>query len=112
MSLRNYTTPEGHELGEHLARLADDAEPAARLKAPGLLPRCQSCAFRHGRHLANGSPATTMDALKCVIERTEFQCHQPDRKDEPCSGWAMLMLAHDDPPGKADWDFIGGVEKP
>jgi hypothetical protein len=33
--------------------------------------------------------------LKCVIERREFQCHEPAREGEPCSGWAMMMLARD-----------------
>jgi hypothetical protein len=110
--VRSRTTPEGCELGANLARLCDEAEPAARLIVPALPPRCQSCAFRAGRHLANGSPETQMDALKCVVEGIEFCCHQPDREGEPCSGWAMMMLARnpDDEFGKAPWPFTGGVE--
>lgn len=95
--VRNRATPEGHQLGKILAKWCDDAEPKARLRMPDLPPRCQSCAFRDGPHVANGSVATTMDALKCVMEGNEFLCHQPDRKDEFCSGWAMFMLAKDEP---------------
>jgi hypothetical protein len=94
---RNAATDEGRELGHHLARFCDDAEPAARLKVPELVPRCASCAFRAGPHVANGSPTTQMDALKCVIEGVEFLCHEPARKGHPCSGWTMLILAKDEP---------------
>lgn len=91
--IRNRATDEGRQLGVELARLCDTAEPAARLRAPSLPPRCASCAFREGPHVANGSPQTLMDAIKCVAERTEFQCHEPAREDLPCSGWAMMVLA-------------------
>ena len=37
-----------------------------------------------------------MDAVKCVAERIEFQCHEPARANQPCSGWAMLVLADPD----------------
>lgn len=110
-AIRNRGTPEGAMVGEMLARFCDDAEPRARLKVPELPPRCQSCAFRHGRHVANTSPATTMDALKCAMERTEFLCHQPDREGEPCAGWAMMMLAEDAEPVNVPWDFVGGVDR-
>lgn len=94
--VRNRAEPAGRELGKHLAKWCDDAEPAARQHAPDLLPRCASCAFREGRHVQNGSVATTMDALKCVIECVPFMCHQPDRKGRLCSGWLMMQLAHAD----------------
>lgn len=97
---RNRPTPEGAELGKTLAKWADDAEPAARLRLPELPPRCNSCAFRAGSHVANGSPETQMDALKCVMEGVTFLCHEPARDGAPCSGWAMFMLAKDEP------DFI------
>lgn len=71
MTDRNHTTPEGFELGRNLARMADDAEPKARLRMPELQPRCQSCAFRAGPHIASGSPFTQMDAMKCVIVETD-----------------------------------------
>lgn len=110
---KNRDTDEGHEMGKHLARFADQAEPKARLIAPTLPPRCASCAFREGKHTANGSPATLMNAVKCWIERERFECHQPDRQGEPCSGWAMLMLADERPEaGQCDWDFIGGADRP
>jgi hypothetical protein len=106
MSGRNHKTPGGSELGKNLARICDDAEPAARLRMPELPPRCQSCAFRAGPHLANSSPYTQMDAMKCVVEGHEFYCHQPDRKDQLCSGWAMMMLAKDGADFvKVPWDF-------
>jgi hypothetical protein len=111
--MKNRTTEEGRALGEHLARFCDEAEPKARLRMPELPPRCQSCAFRKGPHLANGSPETQMDALKCVLEGVEFYCHQPDRKDQVCSGWAMMLLAKDEPDfQKVSWKFCGGTDKP
>jgi hypothetical protein len=111
MKTRNRPTDEGRQLGGHLARWCDDAEPAARQRVPELPPRCQSCAFRKGDHVANGSPTTQMDALKCVIEGVEFQCHQPDRKGRLCSGWAMLMLARDATNfGKSPWPFSDEME--
>lgn len=104
--VRNRATPEGRQLGERLAKWADDAEPAARLRLPDLPPRCNSCAFRAGAHTANGSPSTQMDALKCVMEGVQFNCHEPHREDSPCSGWAMLMLAKDGPDFvTAPWPF-------
>jgi hypothetical protein len=104
---RNRPTPEGQELGEHLARLCDDAEPKARLRMPDLPPRCNSCAFRKGVHLANGSPETQMDALKCIMEGREFHCHEPAREGHLCSGWAMFMLAKDDADFiEAPWDWV------
>ena len=112
MTIRNFTSPEGHIVGKKLAAWCDDAEPAARLKVPDLPPRCSSCAFRAGNHLANGSPATQMDALKCVMEGIEFQCHDVHREGAICSGWAMMMLAKDQPDfAKVPWDFVGGVDR-
>lgn len=104
--VRNEATPEGHALGHHLARFCDEAEPKARLKFPELPPRCSSCAFREGPHVQNGSPTTQMDALKCVMEGVEFHCHQHDRAGQLCSGWAIMMLAKDEPDfGKVTWPF-------
>lgn len=109
MAERNHTTPEGHDIGERMAKFCDDAEPDARLKFPELPPRCQSCAFRLGKHLANGSPYTQMDALKCVIERIPFYCHQPDREGHLCSGWAMMALTDERASeGAVPWDFLTG----
>jgi hypothetical protein len=112
MRTRNTRTGDGAELGRIMSTYCDKAEPAARLRLPELPPRCSSCAFRHGPHLANGSPATQMDALKCVIEGKPFYCHQHDRDGEVCSGWAMFALAAADPQqfGEAPWGFCGGEE--
>jgi hypothetical protein len=106
MSIRNHTTPEGAALGKEIARLCDNAEPAARLKFPELPPRCNSCACREGSHVANGSPVTQMDFLKCLMEGHEFYCHEPARKDQVCSGWAIFMLAKENATFvEAPWDF-------
>lgn len=112
--MKNFRSPEGAELGRHLARFCDEAEPKARLRLPELPPRCNSCAFRPGRHVANGSPATLMDALKCVIEGRIFECHEPAREGQPCSGWAMLVLAkpEDMAYGEEPWELIGGSNEP
>lgn len=113
MTTRNYHTDDGAALGKRMAAWCDAAEPNARLKCPELQPRCNSCAFRAGRHLANSSPYTQMDALKCVLEGVEFQCHAPDRNDQPCSGWLIFMLTAKGPDdfGKAPWDFTGGTDR-
>jgi hypothetical protein len=103
---RNRPTEEGRQLGDKLAQFCDDAEPKARLRMPELPPRCNSCAFRAGPHVANGSPETQMDVLKCVIEGIEFHCHEPAREGHICSGWAMMMLAKDEPDFRAvPWKF-------
>jgi hypothetical protein len=111
MSIRNRPTPEGRILGAKMAQFCDESEPAARLKFPELPPRCNSCAFRAGPHVANGSPETQMDVLKCVMEGIEFLCHEPYRKDQVCSGWAMMLLAKDDASGlrKCPWPFSDEV---
>lgn len=113
VAVRNTRTDEGAKIGRMMAKWCDEAEPKARLRMPELPPRCNSCAFRLGPHLANGSPATQMDALKCVIEGVEFHCHEPAREGALCSGWAMFMRAAEGPEdfGKVPWDFIGGIER-
>jgi hypothetical protein len=88
--IRNRATPEGREIGARMAKFCDDEEPKARLRFPELPPRCNSCAFRQGDHVANGSPETQMDALKCVMEGREFYCHEPAREGMLCMGWACL----------------------
>ena len=104
--IRNRPTPEGRELGRHLARFCDEAEPKARLRFPELPPRCNSCAFKEGPHIANSSPQTQMDALKCSIEGKQFNCHEPAREGWPCMGWAIMMLAKDEPDfGNCSWRF-------
>jgi hypothetical protein len=111
MITRNTPSLEGAELGRHLGRFCDEAEPQARLRVPELPPRCSSCAFREGPHLASTSPATQMDAMKCVLEGKEFFCHQHDRPDHLCSGWAMMMLAKGTPKfTTVPWDFSSGTD--
>lgn len=108
--VRNRPTDEGQQLGVHMARFCDEAEPKARLRMPDIPPRCNSCAFRAGPHTANGSPETQMDALKCVMEGVEFQCHEPARVGQSCSGWAMMMLAKDGPDiAELPWSFSDEV---
>ncbi len=53
----NVATEEGRALGRKLARLCDGE---LKGKADN---RCQTCAFRAGDHIANGSPETLMTAL-------------------------------------------------
>jgi len=110
--MRNHRTPEGAEMGKTLAKWADEAEPKARLIDPAIPPRCASCAFREGNHLASGSPYTQMDALKCLFEHIEFDCHDVHREGSLCSGYAMLRLAEPDAkPMQVEWEFSGGFDK-
>lgn len=107
MQARNIKSDEGRELGAKLAQFCDESEPAARLKFPELPPRCNSCAFRAGPHLANASAYTQMDVLKCLVEGHEFYCHEPAREGHLCSGWAMMMLAKGDEKfGQVPWNFL------
>lgn len=111
--IRNKATEEGRALGRELARICDNSEPAARLKFPELPPRCASCAFREGKHVANGSQRTTMDAVKCVLEGILFLCHEPSRDGAVCSGYAIMMLSNDTNGSfKAPWPFSDEAECP
>lgn len=98
----NVTTPEGRELGFHLARLYETALDGRQDQ------RCQTCAFRRGDHLANGSPETLMTALKCAMERTPFWCHEADN---PCAGW-LVMRGEKGQQRQAPWECVQGVEQP
>ncbi|MFA6031795.1 MAG: hypothetical protein WC889_02710 [Myxococcota bacterium] len=95
----NVATPEGRLLGAELARLCD-----AEVAKSGKDGRCDTCAFRAGDHLANGSPETLMTALKCAMEREPFWCHEHDR---PCAGWRMFRF---DEPVAAPWPIIDGAD--
>lgn len=81
----NTASPEGRELGREMARICD-AEIG-----DGPDDRCATCAFRAGDHLANGSVATLMTALKCAMEREPFWCHEADNR--PCAGWQAVKAA-------------------
>lgn len=54
--------------------------------------RCRSCAFTAGT-VPNGCIQTQMDALKAIVERVPFLCHQADRKDRPCAGYYQAQVA-------------------
>lgn len=84
-------TPEGKAAGAQLVRLT---EPwIERLAAEGEPDeRCKSCAFRLGT-VPNGCPQTQADALKAVVEKVPFLCHQADRKGWPCHGWVAASVA-------------------
>lgn len=97
----NAPTPEGAELGRHLARFADQEE-AAHPDAP---KRCGDCAFRAGT-LPNQCPQTLMDAVKCTMEGEPFHCHLGMRDGEPtrlCAGYLLMKCERDAAKGgKAD----------
>lgn len=93
-SVPNEPTPEGRRLGAALARLADEAEVEQRQQFPGMLPRCNDCAFRAGTH-PNGCEETLSDAIKCAVEGRPFYCHKGTRDGEEapkrlCSGWMVV----------------------
>jgi hypothetical protein len=84
MKIENKPSHEGFALGYALARFVDNAVPVGE--------RCFTCAFRQGTD-ANGSPVTTMDALKCVMEGVPFYCHEgadPENPHRLCAGYATL----------------------
>lgn len=86
-------TEAGHELGRHLARLCDAAEPLARDFGLDMEPRCASCPFRAGPHVPNGSPRTLMDAIRKTRTGEALECNEPERAEEGCTGWAIFLFA-------------------
>lgn len=96
----NETSDEGRELGRHLSRFCDE-----RAEESGRDGRCDTCAFRAGDHLANGSAATLMTALKCAAEREPFWCHEHDR---PCAGWQLMRFNE---AVAVPWDYIAGADE-
>ncbi len=114
--------PEARALGEKLAQWCDDAAPAyaADFAKEGLpVPqRCRTCAFRKDT-MPNGS-LSTMIALKCVMERDEFYCHQKDAELPGgermiCTGWAIMVseavkLGRE--PIKCPWEIPEGADVP
>ena len=109
----NRPTPEGIAAGAELARLCDIAAAEQLAQDPGaVLPeRCSSCAFRLGT-IPNGCLSTIGDAVKAVMERVPFWCHQHMKPDgEPtqlCSGW-RLMFRPDAEPVRVPWPFSDEV---
>jgi hypothetical protein len=81
-----------YEIGDVLARAADEGEARARLRAPEMPPRCTACAFLKGTP-ANNTLETVVDALGCTIEGVPFMCHQhfddAGRPVDLCSGWVF-----------------------
>ncbi len=78
-------------MGENLVRLV---EPwIGHLAAEGEPDeRCRSCAFTAGT-VPNGCIQTQMDALKAVVEKIPFTCHQHDREGQICHGWFAARVA-------------------
>ncbi len=104
--VKNKPTAEGRELGSHLERWFDQA---LERQPHEIRERCQTCAFRNGT-LANGSPVTTMEALKCVVEGHQFQCHEKGREGQDCVGWAVMrQVSKGD--GKVPWKFADEYEE-
>jgi hypothetical protein len=109
---RNMPSPEGAELGAHLARLTAPEIEAYRAKFPGWPGPCASCAFRAGT-VPNRCAQTVMDAVKCVAEREPFYCHEPAARGpdgEPtdlCRGWviATASLPPDAEGGEMPWPY-------
>jgi hypothetical protein len=107
--VRNRPSAEGAQLGQLLARLTDKAEADLRKRFPGHDERCKSCAFRLGT-IPNRCAPTVMDALKCVMEKREFMCHEHFDDDgnptELCAGWALAMGATlECDPIEVPWDY-------
>ena len=77
-----WVSPEGRAMGEQLVRVT---EPRINALAAEGEPdeRCKSCAFTSGT-VPNGCLQTQMDALKAVVEKVPFNCHQHDRKGHGC----------------------------
>jgi hypothetical protein len=81
-----------YEIGDILARAADEGERRVRLRSPEMPPRCTACAFVKGTP-ANNCLETVVDALGCTIEDVPFMCHQhfddAGRPVDLCSGWVF-----------------------
>lgn len=81
-----------YEIGDILARAADEGERRVRLRSPAAPPRCKTCAFTKGTS-ANSTLETVVDALGCTIEDVPFMCHQhfddAGRPVDLCAGWVF-----------------------
>ena len=104
-------SPEGRAMGAQMVRMTEPwIAELARNGEPD--ERCKSCAFRAGT-VPNGCLQTQMDALKAVVERVPFLCHQHGRQRMPCHGWFAAQVAIRQteavkgpmPITKAPWDF-------
>ena len=107
----NRPTEKGRRMGRELVRLWKAAMRAALVNAPAealaaVPDRCKTCAFREGTH-PNGCEETVMDAVKCVLEKVPFSCHQELKDGKPtklCAGWIVTQRC-DQPPVKVSWDW-------
>ena len=81
-----------YEIGDILARAADEGELRVRLRSPAIASRCNACAFTRGTP-ANARLETVLDAFGCTIEDVPFMCHQhfddAGRPVDLCSGWVF-----------------------
>jgi hypothetical protein len=108
--VRNSPTPEGRSLGAELARLVEAGIQKIWKEDGQPDDRCASCAFRAGT-LPNGSPVTTMDALKAAMEGSPFLCHMEKPPTKPCHGWYAARVALDGATRTMPWDFSTDPEK-
>jgi hypothetical protein len=99
----NLPTPEGRALGRELARLCDGEIGVGRDD------RCSTCAFRSGT-VPNGCAPTLMDALKCMMERVPFYCHEQEGK--LCAGWREMLPGKGEPAVAVPWAFSDGGGRP
>lgn len=87
----------GREAGEGIAKMADNA---ARVFGD---TRCGTCAFRDGT-IPNGCASTVMDAMKCVMEHRDFNCHEDLTK--LCGGYdASRKACAGMPPVECPWPW-------
>lgn len=107
MKVINDVTAEGLEHGYHLSRFADKEERDNGPLANGR-ERCITCAFRMGTY-PSGSPTTTMDALKCVMEGVTFNCHEDTR--QVCAGYALLRRASPESKTVMPWPFSDEMDE-
>ena len=100
--IRNQPSPEGEALGGHLAGYVEAELAKLKVKYPNHREPCGTCAFRRGS-VPNRCASTLMDALKAVMEKTEFHCHETG---ERCCGWFILHSTSTiDRPSKLPWDW-------
>ena len=103
--VRNKPEPLGYAAGEHLARFCDVKIEKYRNTGVAVPQRCNTCAFRKGTR-PNGCVPTITDALKCVLEKVPFMCHEHRKGDAPpvCAGY-MLLTAKKTHKTKVPWKF-------
>jgi hypothetical protein len=101
--IRNHRTMEGAMLGKEHARLYS-TELAKRAKSGEMDERCATCAFRPGT-VANGSPTTQMDVVKCIMEKVRFTCHHHGREGVICHGYELMKKPEGTPAKKMPWGF-------